>query len=359
MQNLGKRLTAFAVMFLICLVTVFGNVSTAKATEVTDGVTDTTTDVTTDITTETTEPEDNNIIVILEQTGMASAEAVVQHDFTVDANKGISVLLFVPYPVEGAIGLGNSAGDVYNNCVYPLTESNWVYVESAGVYGITFSEAGVPVGDYSVVFMSNTTTEYVLYVQAEKPEPEISKTKMTLSVGVKETLTVDNTDEKITWKSSKKSVATVNSKGVVTGKKAGNATITATTESGVVLKCKVTVKANKFTETKIKLSDVPYGENLFQVYQASYDSKGNLVLKCRLINNEGGTITALKNLKIKFVTDEGKHIGTYSATTKKINVKDESIKDFTLTIKKDKLKIKKADLRNASYEFKGNIEGYY
>ena len=68
----------------------------------------------------------------------------------------------------------------------------------------------------------------------------ISNTKLTLVKGHKETLRVDGTKKKVKWKSSKTSVATVNSKGVVKAKKAGTCTITAKVGKKK-LKCKVTV----------------------------------------------------------------------------------------------------------------------
>lgn len=64
---------------------------------------------------------------------------------------------------------------------------------------------------------------------------------------LKPTVTPSNTTNKaVTWKSSNKSVATVSSKGVVTGKKSGTVTITVTTRDGSKKKatCKVTVKKN-------------------------------------------------------------------------------------------------------------------
>ena len=60
---------------------------------------------------------------------------------------------------------------------------------------------------------------------------------------------------KLTWKSSKKSVASVSKKGVVTGKKSGNATITAKYK-GKSYSCKIKVKKPSFklkkTEATIK-----------------------------------------------------------------------------------------------------------
>lgn len=72
--------------------------------------------------------------------------------------------------------------------------------------------------------------------------PSISKKNVSLTVGKSATLKLNGTKQKVTWKSSNKKVATVNSKGKIVAKKTGKATITAT-----VLKkkytCKVTVKA--------------------------------------------------------------------------------------------------------------------
>lgn len=75
---------------------------------------------------------------------------------------------------------------------------------------------------------------------------KLNETSATLKKGktlkLKATITPGNSTDKVTFKSSKKSVATVNSKGVVTAKKKGTATITAKTTSGKTAKCKITVK---------------------------------------------------------------------------------------------------------------------
>ena len=65
------------------------------------------------------------------------------------------------------------------------------------------------------------------------------------------------TNQKITWKSSNKKIATVSSKGVVTGKKKGTVKITVTTADGkktasctVMVKDPVKVKSVKLNKTK-------------------------------------------------------------------------------------------------------------
>ena len=54
-------------------------------------------------------------------------------------------------------------------------------------------------------------------------DPKISKTSLSLNVGKKYTLKVTGTKQKITWSSSNKSVATINSNGIVTAHRAGSA----------------------------------------------------------------------------------------------------------------------------------------
>lgn len=79
--------------------------------------------------------------------------------------------------------------------------------------------------------------------QVTVKKPYISmKSKKTLYVGNKTTLgAVVKPAAKTTWKSSNKKIATVNSKGVVTPKKAGKVTITVKAH-GITKKCVVTVK---------------------------------------------------------------------------------------------------------------------
>jgi len=74
----------------------------------------------------------------------------------------------------------------------------------------------------------------------------LNKTSTTITVGGTETLTATISpavvaDNTITWTSSDETVATVTSAGVVTGVKAGTATITATTHNDKTATCEVTV----------------------------------------------------------------------------------------------------------------------
>ena len=74
----------------------------------------------------------------------------------------------------------------------------------------------------------------------------LNKSKATIYVKEKLALkaTVKGTSKKVSWKSSNNSIATVSSKGVVTGKRVGKVTITASV-GGVSKKCIVTVKKAK------------------------------------------------------------------------------------------------------------------
>lgn len=73
---------------------------------------------------------------------------------------------------------------------------------------------------------------------------KINKKSISIKVGKTYKLKVKGTKKKVKWSSSNKKVATVSSKGVVKGKKAGKATITAKVGKKKY-KCKVTVTAVK------------------------------------------------------------------------------------------------------------------
>lgn len=93
-------------------------------------------------------------------------------------------------------------------------------------------------------------------------DPKISKTSLKLAVGKTATLKLTGTKRTITWSTSNKSIATVNSKGQVTGKKAGKVTIKAKVNNSE-FSCLVTVEKGmtKYPENNYKVGvDIPAGE---------------------------------------------------------------------------------------------------
>lgn len=97
---------------------------------------------------------------------------------------------------------------------------------------------------------------------------KLNTKKVTLQKGKKKTLKLKNATGKITWKSSKKSVAAVNKKGVVTAKKAGKATITATYKNKKY-KCTVTVTSGSGSGKASKSGGTVYWVAGGQVYHVS------------------------------------------------------------------------------------------
>ncbi len=81
--------------------------------------------------------------------------------------------------------------------------------------------------------------------------PKLSKTKLTLTVGSSKTISVKNYSKKVTWKTSKASVAKIKAAKKsckITARKKGKANVTAVIKIGKKKKkliCKVTVKAKK------------------------------------------------------------------------------------------------------------------
>ena len=77
----------------------------------------------------------------------------------------------------------------------------------------------------------------------------LNSTKVTMHVGSTFTLTLTGA-KAVSWKSSNKKIATVNSKGKIKAKKKGNATVTCTDNNGNTYKCKVVVKKHNYKTVK-------------------------------------------------------------------------------------------------------------
>ena len=92
---------------------------------------------------------------------------------------------------------------------------------------------------------------FAVPVSSNAAEAKISRTSVTVYKGATYTLKISGTQEKGSWSSTAKSVATVNSSGKITAKKPGKSTVKVTV-SGKTYKCKVTVKKLQTSSTAAK-----------------------------------------------------------------------------------------------------------
>lgn len=140
-------------------------------------------------------------------------------------------------------------------------------VSAAELSSLLLKEVGTV--DYtSVSFYSNTASNRKKIFGTSdgkvKATTKLNRNTATIYKGQNLQLkaTINGISSKVTWKSNKKSIATVNSSGKVTAKKAGKVTITAKA-NGVTAKCIITVKnpTIKLNNTKKKL----YVDGTFQL----------------------------------------------------------------------------------------------
>lgn len=113
--------------------------------------------------------------------------------------------------------------------------------------------------------------------------PSLNSAKKTLMEGKTFTLKITGTAAK-SWISSNKLVATVSSKGKVTAKKAGTATITCKGKNGKKYKCKITVKANTNTTVKTNTNESHthvYGASTISTQATDY-SVGYMKYTCKI-----------------------------------------------------------------------------
>ena len=152
----------------------------------------------------------------------------------------------------------------------------------------------------------------------------LNKTALTLNIGANETLTAtvapaDATNKKVTWKSSDAAVATVDANGKVTavsvdangkvtGVKAGEATITVTTEDGgKTATCKVAVQPKLVSEITLAALAIYVGESKAITVTVKPDDATNKELTWTSSDATVATVDATGKVT-------GKKIGTATIT---------------------------------------------
>ena len=290
------------------------------------------------------------------RTGSESAVAgnVYSTDFLVtNIKQGTYFWIYTSVEASGTLSIspqGSSSDPIQEQFkTTQLSDGSNVYLTYYPLYDITYT--------FSISF--DQATNYEIYI--DQGGASISKGEIRVTKGYTSKLTVSDAKGTIKWYSSKKSVATVSSKGVVTGKKKGTCVIYAegTDTDGMpfALACDVYVRNNELTGAKMTVSDVVYGSAKTNVYSVKFDSKGNLVIKTQIVNNSGHTYTSLKNIKITIKDSKGKVVGKYKKSSMKKTLSSGSMKNLTFKIKKKNLKKKKADIAGGTASF--SATGYY
>ena len=291
---------------------------------------------------------------ILHQSGQATENQEIVYDYTINKECNISNVIYSS--IQAGINIAiYKAGKCVDS--WYVSADNQYWFRNGEGYCYDFPIHYYSSGEYQIKLSFDRVIEYYEIAMLRVYIPKISNTSATITKGFTKKLSVKDAGGKVTWSSSNKSVATVDKNGKVTAKKKGTATISAKT-TDTTLKCKVTVKDNVYSVSKPVVSEVPYGKWGMLVYKMSYDKKGDLVLKCRVVNNIGYKIVEIRNFGFTAKSPTGKTMGKVSVKKMKLSVPTGSTKDITLKIKKSNLKIKKADLRNSTCENKSG-KAYY
>lgn len=146
-------------------------------------------------------------------------------------------------------------------------------------------------GNYNLCSKYSNTVSFTTS-KAPKASIKLNKAKLTIYKGKTATLkaTVTGASTKTKWKSSNSSIATVNSKGKITAKKAGTCKITATA-NGKTATCIVTVKkrisANSAYKKLIQKYESKYGKAKLYSSKSMHYWKGVCFAKLLDFNNDG------------------------------------------------------------------------
>ena len=162
-------------------------------------------------------------------------------------------------------------------------------------------------------------------------EPKLNKTSLTLAIDESYPLVLKNADEDVEWFSSNKSIAKVDSEGVVTGLKSGTTTIIATYD-GKEYEC--SVKVLKY-RVKVKNTTMIVGDtqkaSLIGTYDDTAKIKWSSSDKTIATVSSNGKITAVSDGKVKIYAHiDGKK---YSKTIKIVDGVNVSLNKSSASIK--------------------------
>ncbi len=169
----------------------------------------------------------------------------------VSASSLFSFIILSQYKATADIGDDIYIAAVTSTGKKPTWKSSDSKIASVNTYGVvTSKKAGT-----AIITAKIKDAEASCQITVNKTKVTVSKTSASLENGETLRLTASTSnDSKVTWKSSKKSIATVDEYGKVTALKPGETAITATAD-GTSTICNVTVKLPtvKLNKTSLRL----------------------------------------------------------------------------------------------------------
>lgn len=229
-----------------------------------------------------------------------------------------------------------------SNSKIAKVEKGKVTAKSAGTVTITASSE-----KYKVTCTVKVTNPVIVNSDGDGVEG------ITVTKGFDRKLKIKGSTSKVTWKSSNEKIAVVKD-GLVTGKAKGTCTISAKVD-GKTIKCKVTVKSNKF-ETRAKTSSRSFKKGKLHLStKAVYYENGKLIYKCYVVNTTQYKVQRYNDITISIYA-KGKLIAKQTYKNIKLNLNKSRSKAMTFTFKAKNVK-NVVDLRTSKITVEYNY-GY-
>ncbi|MDO5155400.1 MAG: leucine-rich repeat protein [Eubacteriales bacterium] len=249
----------------------------------------------------------------------------------------VTTKVFETVQLKVVNGIGQTKWKSSNTKVAKVSDNGVVTGVSKGTAVITAKNNGVQ-----------------MQCTVEVKDLELNQKNAKVTIGFKTKLILEG-GKNVKWSSSNKKIATVKQSGVVTGKKKGSVTITATC-NGQKYKCKLQVMENKCELSKYLTNANAYPVNTISMgfREVAMNSKGDLVLKGDIMNHFPRTVSCVKDLTI-YVYNGDKCVAKQTYQTWDVNVSANASESISLTINKKNVKKKYCDLRTGKIrvEFKG------
>lgn len=298
----------------------------------------------------------NNYVNIMHKVSTAAANSPILYNFSLNRKSDIYFIIKENECTGVTVSVKEPVHDTPIETIYlPASNPNWKYDKQTGIYTNT-ATSKLDAGNYILELSFEQDVNFDLSMNQMSQNPTLSKKSITITKGFRDTIKVNGGKIK-SCSSNNKSIATVTDKGKITAKKNGTTKIKVKLTNGKTLTCKVTVVSNKFSAKKINVENTQFNTCAMKPYAASFDKKGNLVVKFKIVNNSYGQITKIPSFRILIKNSSKKTIVNYKDASYKVTIPSYKDKSCTVTIPKSKLAMKKnkVDLRTSKISITGDF----